>query len=86
METLTKDSFSKLTKTEQVVLAINNGKDLMERQTKNFDIHLFLIERLLVEVWYKHESLNIVKVEITDKESIAKNYSNLNSLIDEFYN
>ncbi len=85
METLTKDSFSKLTKTEQVVLAINNGKDLMERQTKSFDIHLFLIEDLLVEVWYKHESVNIVKVEITDKESVANNYSNLNNILDEFY-
>lgn len=85
METLTRDSFCKLTKTEQVILAIKNGRDLMERQTKNFDIHLFLIEGLLVEVWYKHESANIVKVEITDKESVANNYSNLNSILDEFY-
>ncbi|MCK5775255.1 MAG: hypothetical protein KAH25_03720 [Bacteroidales bacterium] len=85
MKALTRDYFSKLTKTEQVVLVINNGEFIIKRQTKNFDISLFTIEDLLVEVWYKHESENIVKVKITEIENVTNNYSNLNNELDKIY-
>jgi len=86
MKTLTKDSFSKLTKTEQVILAINDGKDLMTRQTNEFDIHLFVVDGLLVELWYKHGLVNIVKVEITDIEKVSRNYPELNSVVNNIGN
>jgi len=80
MKTLTKDSFNKLTKTEQVILAIKNGTDLMTRQTNEFDIHLFVVDGLLVELWYKHGLENIVRVEITDIENVNRNYPELNNI------
>ena len=86
MKTLTRDCFSKLTKTEQVVLVINEGEFIIKRQTKNFDISLFAIRGLLVEVWYKHKLENIVKVKITEIETVTSNYSNLNNVLNKIYN
>ncbi len=86
MKTLTNDSFRKLTKTEQVILAINNGTDLMTRRDNGFDIHLFVVDGLLVELWYKHGLENIVRVEITDIENVNRNYPELKNIANDIKN
>lgn len=81
METLTNASFQNLTKTEQVVMIINSGKELMTRQNEGYIIHLYLLSGIFVEVCYESTSQKIVNVESINKESITRNYKVMNELV-----
>jgi hypothetical protein len=81
METLTNASFRNLTKTEQVVMIINSGEELMVREEEGYIIHLYLLSGLFVEVWFESDTKKIVNVESTDKENITKNYLEMNELV-----
>jgi len=85
METLTNASFQNLTKTEQVVMIINSGKELMTREKEGFVIHLFLLSGFFVEVWYESTSKKIVSIELTDKDRITNNYEEMNELPEQFF-
>jgi hypothetical protein len=81
METLTNASFKNLTKTEQVVLIINSGEELMTRKDDGYIVHLYLLSGFFVEVWYESYTHKIVNVELTDKDSIIGNYNAMNELV-----
>ena len=85
METLTNASFQNLTKTEQVVMIINSGKELMCREEEGYVIHLYLLSGLFVEVWFESDSKKIVNVESIDKESITRNYKVMNELVKQLF-
>ena len=85
METLTNASFQNLTKTEQVVMIINSGKELMCREEEGYVIHLYLLSGLFVEVWFESDSKKIVNVESIDKESITRNYMVMNELVKQLF-
>lgn len=85
METLTNASFKNLTKTEQVVMIINSGKELMTREEEGYIIHLYLLSDLFVEVWYESASQKIVNVESTDRDNIIRNYEEINELINQLF-
>ena len=81
METLTNASFQNLTKTEQVVMIINSGEELMCREDEGYIVHLYLLSGLFIEVWYEPSTNKIVNVESTDKEKITRNYTEMNDLV-----
>jgi hypothetical protein len=81
MNTLTNISFKNLTKTEQVVMIINSGKELLTRNEEGYNIHLYLLADFFVEVWFESNTKKIVKVEPADKDSIARNYTKINELV-----
>jgi len=85
METLTNASFQNLTKTEQVVMIINSGKELMCREEEGYVIRLYLLSGLFVEVWFESDSKKIVNVAPTDKNSITKNYQEMNELLKQMF-
>lgn len=85
METLTNASFQNLTKTEQVVMIINSGKELMCREEEGYVIRLYLLSGLFVEVWFESDSKKIVNVAPTDKNSITKNYLEMNELLKQMF-
>jgi len=81
MNTLTNVSFKNLTKTEQVVMIINSGEELMTREDEGYIVHLYLLSGLFVEVWYEPNTNKIVNVKSTDKETIAISYTEMNELV-----
>lgn len=81
METLTNASFQNLTKTEQVVMIINSGEELMSREEEGFIVHLYLLSGLFIELWYEMNTNKIVNVESTNKENITRNYTEMNDLV-----
>ena len=85
METLTNASFQNLTKTEQVVMIINSGKELMCREEEGYVIRLYLLSGIFVEVWFESDSKKIVNVAPTDKNSITKNYLEMNELLKQMF-
>ena len=85
METLTNASFKNLTKTEQVIMTINSGEELMTREDEGYIIHLYLLSGFFVEVWYESDTQKIVNVESTDKDSIIRNYSAMNELVTKLF-
>lgn len=85
METLTNASFQNLTKTEQVVMIINSGKELMCREDEGYVIHLYLLSGLFVEVWFESATKKIVNVAPTNKDSITKNYQEMNELVKQMF-
>ena len=85
METLTNASFQNLTKTEQVVMIINSGQELMCREEEGYVIRLYLLSGLFVEVWFESDSKKIVNVAPTDKNSITKNYQEMNELLKQMF-
>jgi len=80
MEALTHTSFDNLTKTEQIVMVIKSGKQLISRKENEYAIKLFLLNGLFIEVWYEGNTTKIVKVKSTNKDSITKKYN----VLDEF--
>ncbi len=77
MDTLTKKSFNSLTKTEQAVMVINSGKELLIRQNEEYSIHLYLISNLFVEILYELNKSTIIKIKTPSKEKLCLSY-NLN--------
>ena len=75
MEPLTKKSFKNLTKTEQVVMVLKSGKELLTRQDEKYFIKLFLLTNLLVEIWYELNKTTILKVNAPSNEKIMQNYN-----------
>jgi len=85
METLTNASFKSLTKTEQVIMTINSGEELMTREDEGYIIHLYLLSGFFVEVWYESDTHKIVNIESTDKNSIIENYNAMNELVKQLF-
>lgn len=81
MEALTNASFKNLTKTEQVIMIINSGKELMTREEEGYIIHLYLLSGFFVELWFELNTKKIVKVESTDRDIIAKSYTKMNEVV-----
>ncbi len=76
MNTITKKEFKDLTKTEQVLILIGDGEEVLKREKDGYDIHLYTLSNIFVELWYQKNSKKIIKVKITEPESIIKNYKN----------
>ncbi|OFY49149.1 MAG: hypothetical protein A2W85_17025 [Bacteroidetes bacterium GWF2_41_31] len=74
MERIDSTAFLNLTKTEQVIMVIRSGEELLIRHEKGFAIHLFCLENLLVELWYIANSSKIVKTRLSSKEKVAEEY------------
>jgi len=85
MNTLTNASFKNLTKTEQVVMIINSGKELMTREEEGYIIHLYLLSGLFVELWFELHTKKIVRVESTDKDTITKSYTKMNEVVKQLF-
>jgi len=85
METITNASFQNLTKTEQVVMIINSGEELMCREDEGYIVHLYLLSGLFIEVWYESDTQKIVNVESTNKDSITRNYHAMNELVKKLF-
>ena len=81
MELVTDTSFQNLTKTEQVVMVMRLGKELLTRNSDNFLIHLYLLSNIFIEVWYEKESNKIIKLNTTNKQDIIDNYGEVNDIL-----
>ena len=75
MDTLTKKNFKSLTKTEQVVMVINSGKELLTRQNNDNYIKLYLIPNMFVEILYELNKSTIVKIDTPTIEKLMLNYN-----------
>ena len=81
MEQITNTSFQNLTKTEQVVMVMRLGKELLTRASDKFTIHLYLLSNIFIEVWYEEETNKIIKLNTTNKQDIITNYGEMNDII-----
>lgn len=84
MEPLTKKTFKCLTKTEQVVMVIKSGKELLTRDDERYHIQLYLLSNLFTEIWYEQNKTTIVKISIPSKEKIIQNYNIDKNQVDQF--
>ncbi len=74
MDTLTKKTFKSLTKTEQAVMVINSGKELLTRHDEEYSFHLYLISNLFVEILYELNKKTIVKIKTPSNDKLIQNY------------
>lgn len=74
MEPINKKSFKSLTKTEQVVLVLKSGRELLSRDDEKFDVHLYLLKNLFVELIYDHGNSTILKIDTPSNDKIIQNY------------
>jgi hypothetical protein len=81
MNPITDSSFQNLTKTEQVVMVMRLGRELLTRISDNHSIHLYLLSNIFVEVWYEKETDKIIKLNTIDKQDIIQNYGEMNNII-----
>lgn len=77
METLTKKEFKSLTKTEQVIKLFGEGEEILTREEEGYHIHLYTLSNIFVELWYQSNTKKIIKVEITNPESIIIKYNDI---------
>lgn len=75
MDTLTKKAFKSLTKTEQAVMVINSGKELLTRENKEYSVHLYLLSNVFVELLYEINKSTIVKIDTPTKKDLIQNYN-----------
>ena len=81
--TITKKSFSQLTKTEKVVMVMKSGNEIMTRKTKNNLVHLYSLSGLLIEIWYNKSKSAITKVLVTNDDLVVENYSRISDIIED---
>ena len=75
MNTITKKSFKSLTKTEQVVMVIKSGKELLSRQDKDYFVKLYLLSDIFIEILYELNKSTIVKIATPSKNKLIENYN-----------
>jgi hypothetical protein len=80
MGKINKKEFEVLTKTEQVIMLFREGEEVADRIEDDFDIHLFKLPGLFVELWYPSKTRKIVKVRIVNPDKIKKDYKDLKKL------
>jgi len=85
MNTITKKSFKSLTKTEQVVMVIKSGKELLTRQDKDNFVKLYLLSNIFVELLYEINKSTIVKIGTPSTDQLMNDYNinkeNVNELL-----
>jgi hypothetical protein len=86
MELLTKNSFLSLSKTEQIVMVINSGKELLTREDESYHMKLYLIFNLFVELIYENNKKTIVKVETPSIDLLIQNYKIDNDYSSQLHN
>ena len=74
MDTLTKKTFKSLTKTEQAVMVINSGKELLTRQDEEYSIHLYILSNIFVEILYELNKSTIVQIITPSNEKLIQDY------------
>ena len=84
MNPITKKSFKSLTKTEQVVMVIKSGKELLTRQDEDYYIKLYLISNMFVELLYASNKRTIVKIGTPNQENLLSNYNLNKNDLDNF--
>lgn len=75
MNPITKKSFKSLTKTEQVVMVIKSGKELLSRQDNDNFVKLYLLSDIFIEILYEHNKTTIVKIATPSKNKLIENYN-----------
>jgi len=81
---VTSTCFVNMTKTEQVIMVLQTGKELSIRNHLNYTVHLYLVTGLLVELWYISDSNTIAKTSVTTKEKAEKQYR-MNSDLSKYF-
>lgn len=84
MNPITKKSFKSLTKTEQVVMVIKSGKELLTRQDEDYYIKLYLISNMFVELLYASNKKTIVKIGTPNQDNLLSNYNLNKNDLDRF--
>ena len=77
MQTLTQTQFKLLTKTEQVVSVLKNGKQCGQRSLNEYSVKLFLLGEFYVELWYAAGGREIEKVKPLSIRTVKKLYGML---------
>mgnify|MGYP001544744129 CR=1 FL=1 len=73
-DSITPETFVKMTKTEQVCLALKLGKELMSRSESGFSISLYLISGFFVEIWYRSPDRQIDQISLITNKQLMKKY------------
>lgn len=74
MNNVTKKKFKTLTKTEQAIMVINSGKQLKSRREGDFNVKLYLLEGIFIEVYYSDNKSTITKIKTTSIDNMIQNY------------
>lgn len=77
MELIETSTFLNLTKTEQVILVIQKGEEMLTREEDKYSIHLYVLSNLFVELWYVKNSNKIVKARLSDREMVINEYATI---------
>jgi hypothetical protein len=77
MELIETSTFLNLTKTEQVILVIQKGEEVLTREEDKYSIHLFVLSNLFVELWYAKNSNKILKTRLSDREMVINEYATI---------
>lgn len=86
MDPITKKSFKSLTKTEQVVMVIRSGKEILSRSDVDYFVKLFVLSDIFVEILYELNKATIVKLVTPSKEKIFHDYNIDNAHLNELIN
>lgn len=71
---MTPSEFQKLTVFRQVELLLDRGQQLMGRIYMYYNVHLFVLEGLFVEIWYKQTSNLIDRVVVLEPDTVLDLY------------
>ena len=77
MQPLTQTQFKMLTKTEQVISVLKNGKPCGQRSINNYSVKLFLLGNIFVELWYAGNGRDIVKAKPLSERTVKRLYGTL---------
>jgi hypothetical protein len=73
-DSITPETFAKMSKTEQVCQVLKLGKELLSRSESGFSISLYLISGFFVEIWYSAPGRQIDQIKLITNKQLMRNY------------
>lgn len=69
---------------EKIAIVLDQGVDLLERIFIYYNIKLYKLDELFIELWYEQNTLRIDKVKVVELDDVAHLYESQINISDLF--
>lgn len=76
--------FNNMPAEEKIAIVLDQGVDLLERIFIYYNIKLYKLDELFIELWYEQNTLRIDKVKVVELDDVAHLYESQINISDLF--
>ncbi len=81
---MTRSEFEHYSKTDRLTILLERGEEVLKRIFLYYNITLYIVDHLFIEVWYRQTTNTIDKVDVVDMDKVFPIYEKQIKLPDLF--